>query len=151
MGWRIRRLRPDDGAILGVLTTEDADFDLADRGGGKASPTPEAQRLYLADPSVLHWVAEDERLVLGHLHCQVIRKHAGDVELLLYEIGVRSAARRGGVGRALVNEMFTWMRMNAVTEVWVLADNAGAVEFYAACGFAQHEHEMAVYMTRELE
>jgi hypothetical protein len=39
------------------------------------------------------------------------------------------------------------MAAHGVAEVWVLADNPGAVAFYEACGFATAD-EMAVYMTR---
>ncbi len=41
------------------------------------------------------------------------------------------------------------MKTNDVSEVWVLADNAIAVEFYRGCGFAT-EDDQPVYMTREI-
>jgi GNAT superfamily N-acetyltransferase len=69
---------------------------------------------------------------------------------LLYSIGVRASHRRRGVGRALVEEMLRWMRAEGVREVWVLADNPGAEEFYAACGFMRGgEHEQGVLMLRD--
>ena len=60
-------------------------------------------------------------------------------EVLLYEIGVREAWRRQGVGRLLQAELEAWMAANAVSTAWVLADGDGAEEFYAACGFAAAE------------
>ena len=68
----------------------------------------------------------------------------------MYEIGVRSAWRRKGVGRALLNHMEGWMKTNDVSVVWVCADNEVAVDFYRGCGFGSEEPQ-PVYMTRELE
>jgi GNAT superfamily N-acetyltransferase len=56
-------------------------------------------------------------------------------ELLLYEIGVRSAWRRRGVGRGLISAMTDWMRAEGIVTAWVLADNPGAERFYEGCGF----------------
>ena len=87
---------------------------------------------------MLHWVAEEEGAVVGHLLCYVERRRRGDErQLLLYEIGVRSDRRRRGIGRALLAAMDEWMRGEGVPEVWVLADHEGAEAFYAACGFVR--------------
>ncbi len=99
---------------------------------------------------MLHWVAAGGDLVVGDLYCINLPLRSGDgSELLLYEIGVRTLWRRRGVGRSLIDEMEQWMEANSVSEVWVLADNAGAVDFYRACGFST-DSSMAVYMTREI-
>ena len=133
----VRRLAPGDEALLALLAREDADFDLAERGAALEPLTPAAARDYLGDPSVLHWVAERDGVVLGHMCCHWLRlRGGGGRELLLYEIGVRAAERRSGVGRALMAEMRAWMARHAVQDVWVLADNPDAVLFYQACGFA---------------
>jgi GNAT superfamily N-acetyltransferase len=150
----IRRLGPGDETILRVIGADDSDFDVGERGGARAPLSTEAARRYLSDASVVHWVAhetEKSSEVLGHLHCQLVRKHAGEEsELLLYEIGVRAAARRKGVGRALMATMETWMRDNAIPgEAWVLADNPGATDFYVACGFSIAE-DAPVYLTRKV-
>lgn len=135
-GVTIRRLGPGDEAILTGLALDDSDFDLADRAHPHAPLAVDDARAYLADPHVLHWIAYDEHEVVGHLYCLVVPRRHGDArELLLYEIGVRSAHRRRGVGRALVATMDAWMRDAGVREVWVLADNPGATAFYRACGF----------------
>ena len=151
MALAVRRLGPGDEPVLTMLATEDADFELEGRGAPLEPLDPEAARRYLANPAVLHWVAADDDVVVGDLYCihLPLRSGAGS-ELLLYEIGVRTAWRKRGVGRALLAEMEAWMREHGVTEVWVLADNPGAVAFYRACGFAT-DTSMAVYMTRELE
>jgi N-acetylglutamate synthase-like GNAT family acetyltransferase len=99
---------------------------------------------------VLHWIAEDEGAVAGHLLAYVERCRAGEPkQLLLYEIGVRAARRRRGVGTALVQAMQAWMREEGVAEAWVLADNEGAESFYAACGFSRDDAQ-AVQMTLAL-
>lgn len=145
----IRRLGPSDVVLLQGLASDDADFDLDDREATRAALSDQQAREYLADPNVLHWVAEENGAVQGFLQCQVVRKHAGSpIELLLYEIGVRRAARRRGIGRALARAMFAWMAEHQVTEAWVLADNEEAIAFYRACGFSQ-SNGMAVYMTHE--
>lgn len=147
----IRRLGPGDEAILELLAREEPDFDL----DGRASPldplTPDAARRYLENPAVLQWVAVEDGEIVGDLLCFLLPLRAGEgQELLLYEIGVRSARRRQGIGRALLEQMESWMRANAIGLVWVVADNQAAVEFYRACGFAVEEPR-SVYMERRLE
>ena len=151
MSVSIKRLGPGDEATLELLAKEDADFDLVGRGAPLTPLKPGAARAYLANPGVLHWVASDNGAVVGFLYCAYIllRSEPGH-ELLLYEIGVRQAARRSGVGRALLGHMEAWMKLNSVSAVWVCADNAVAVDFYRGCGFAAEEPQ-PVYMTREVE
>src|SRR5262249_52331278 len=92
--------------------------------------------MFLADPEVRAWIAEENGTVVGFLYGHVIRKRAGPaVEVLLYEIGVRAAHRRRGVGRKLVNALLERSTQLGARETWVLAGNPGAVEFYRACGF----------------
>jgi ribosomal protein S18 acetylase RimI-like enzyme len=144
----VRRLGPEDGPMLELLAREDADFDVAGRGGPRQALSREAALAYLADAQVLHWVADAGDEVVGHLQCHLLRKRAGNgVEVLLYEIGVRSAHRRQGVGRALMAALGEWMEDAQVRECWVLGDNDGAVAFYRACGFAVFA-PAPTYMTR---
>ena len=123
--------------MLEELDRDDAAFDVAGRGGPRGAPGPEAAAAYLADPGVLHWIAEEDGRPVGHLLAYVERRRRGDErQLLLYEIGVRSDRRREGVGRALVDAMDAWMQNEGIPEVWVLADPE-AEPFYAACGFVR--------------
>jgi GNAT superfamily N-acetyltransferase len=146
----IRRLGPGDEAILEFLATHDADFDLEGRGEPLLPLDAAKARRYLANPAVLHWLAVEDDQITGFLYCIHLPLRSGEgQELLLYEIGVRSEWRRRGVGRALLDRMETWMRSNGVSEVWALADNEVAVQFYRGCGFAA-EQPQPVYMTREL-
>jgi N-acetylglutamate synthase-like GNAT family acetyltransferase len=99
---------------------------------------------------VLHWVAEEDGVVVGHLLCYVELRRAGEArQLLLYEIGVRQASRRRGVGTRLMQAMRQWMKDEGVVEAWVLADNPRAKAFYAACGFARDD-EQPIQMTLRL-
>jgi N-acetylglutamate synthase-like GNAT family acetyltransferase len=99
---------------------------------------------------VLHWVAEEEGVVVGHLLCYVELRRAREArQLLLYEIGVREARRRHGIGTRLVRAMRRWMNDEGVVEAWVLADNPGAEAFYATCGFARDD-EQPIQMTLRL-
>jgi ribosomal protein S18 acetylase RimI-like enzyme len=98
---------------------------------------------------VLFWTATDGGAIAGFLYCLHLPLRCGQgQELLLYEIGVRSAWRRRGVGRALLATMDGWMAAHDVADVWVCADNDIAVDFYRASGFASPEPQ-PVYMTRE--
>ena len=146
----IRRLGTGDEAVIATLAQEGASFDIEGRGHPRASIGRAAVADYLADEQVLHWVAEDDGSVVGHLLCYVQRRRAGDpFQLLLYEIGVREDYRRLGVGRSLLGEMEAWMAENRVATVWVLADNDAAEAFYAACGFSRDDPQ-PVQMSRRL-
>ena len=132
--------------MLARLAAEEADFDLAGRSTPSAPPTAEAAASFLADPAVLHWVAEEAGRVIGFNLCYALRRRCDtERELLLFEIGVREGERRRGVGTALLRTMRDWMEQEAVAEGWVLADNAAAEAFYAACGF-ERDQEQGVQM-----
>jgi GNAT superfamily N-acetyltransferase len=146
----IRRLGPGDEGVLAVLAADEADFDLEEGSGPREPVTGADAAAYLGDPSVLHWVAEEEGVVVGHLLAYLERRRAGPPrQVLLYEIGVREAHRRHGVGRALVETMRRWMIDEDVTEAWVPADSGEAEAFYAACGFARDDVQ-PVQMTLQL-
>ncbi len=143
----IRRLGPGDEPALALLSRDDADFDVAGRVHGRPPLSPTAASAFLADANMLCWIAERDGEVLGFLFCHRLPLRDRERgELLLYEIGVRTAERRQGVGRALVDEMYAWMGAHDIDEVWVLADNPDAVEFYRACGFRMSDGQ-ATYMT----
>lgn len=146
MTFSVRLLRPGDEGIIHALAIEDADFDVEGRGRSLEPLSPFEARDYLNNPSVLHWVALEQDSPVGFLVCIVIPLRAGSGrELLLYEVGVRINRRRQGIGRALLKQMREWMGSNEVTDVWVLADNPEAVEFYSSCGFTT-EQGLSVYM-----
>jgi GNAT superfamily N-acetyltransferase len=136
----IRRLGPGDEGVLEVLAADEEDFDLAERGAPRQPVTGADAAAYLVDPSVFHWVAEENGVVVGHLLAYLERRRAGPArQVLLYEIGVREAYRRRGIGTALVEALRQWMRAEDVAECWVPADSGEAEAFYAACGFVRDD------------
>ena len=144
-----RRLGPGDEPALALLAQEEPAFDIEGRSGPRVPIGDAAAADYLADQHVLHWVAEDVGIVVGHLLCYVQRRRAGEsLQLMLYEIGVRDDRRRQGIGRALIAEMEEWMREAGVGTVWVLADNEGAEAFYAACRFSRDDPQ-PIQMSRQ--
>lgn len=150
----IRRLTEDDVPVLTLLAAEDGDFDIEGRGEPIEPPDPGRAREYLANPTVLFWIATNGATITGFLQCLVLPIRTGrGREVLVYEIGVRKEYRRVGVGRALMTHMESWMRDNDLEEMWVAADNPGAERFYKALGYARTEPEFfqPVYMSRELE
>ena len=150
MTFTLRRLGPGDEPVLALLAEQAPEFDLAGRSSPDRPLSETDAAAYLANPRVLHWVADEDGLVVGELLCHPLPLPFGaGRELLLYSIGVRAGHRRHGVGKALVEEMLRWMKEADVPEVWVLADNPGAEAFYAACGFEPGgEGEQGVLMVR---
>jgi ribosomal protein S18 acetylase RimI-like enzyme len=148
MSVSIKQLCPGDEAILELLATSDADFDLDGRGSSLLPLEPDAARSFLSNRAVQFWTAHDGADVVGFLYCILLPLRSGEGrELLLYEIGVRKSARRRGAGRAMLDCMEAWMLSNDVGEVWVCADNPAAVEFYRGFGF-DAPVDQPVYMTR---
>jgi GNAT superfamily N-acetyltransferase len=147
----IRKLGPGDARILAMLSAEESDFDVAGEAIATTPLSEEAAATYLGDPGVLHWVAQEDGTIVGFLLCYVERRRTGNPrQVLLYEVGVREASRRQGVGRALIEELRRWMLEEGVREAWVAADNPEAEEFYAACGF-ERDPEQPVQMTLRVE
>lgn len=147
---RIRQLGRGDEHVLATLAREDAEFDVAGRGRPRQPLASDAATAYLDDEHVLHWIAEADGIVVGHLLCLLQRRRVDDAtQLLLYEIGVRDGHRRRGIGRRLMAQMEEWMRASGVRHVWVLADNAGATDFYAACGFSR-DADQPVQLSRRI-
>jgi GNAT superfamily N-acetyltransferase len=146
----VRRLGPGDESVLALLALEDADFDLDDARGSRVPLTDEGARAHLSDPHVLHWAAWAGSDVVGFIFClQLPMRKEPAREVLLYEIGVRAAWRRRGVGRRLIAAMTDWMRRERIDTAWVLAGHAGAERFYEACGFAPGS-EPAAYLELHL-
>ena len=144
-GLSIRKIGPEDGATLNALAETDNLFDEDPAVAPSVALTPDGARDFLADPTVLFWLAQVEDLTVGFLHCCVQRRrtHGPWAELLLMEMGTRAGYRRQGIGRALIAAMEEWMRANGVRDVWVPADTS-AVGFYRKCGFATDEGEILV-------
>ena len=149
MPFQIKRLGLGDEAMLTQYTLDIVDFELDHADKPKRPLDAAAAQRYLANPTMLHWVAYVGDNVIGSLYCTVLPLPADDEqELVLYEIRVRDAWQRQGVGHVLLNEMDRWMRDNVVSYVWVLADNDIAVSFYQSDRF-KAEDEQPVYTAHE--
>ena len=154
MSIHIRRLTEDDVPVLTLLAAQDGDFDIVGRSESIEAPDSIRARAYLANPAVLFWISLDGEIITGFLQCLVLPIRTGrGHEVLVYEIGVRQAYRRVGIGRTLMTHMESWMRDNNIEEMWLAADNPGAEHFYKALGYARREPEyfQPVYMSRELD
>ncbi|MFC4637341.1 GNAT family N-acetyltransferase [Deinococcus hohokamensis] len=133
----VRRLGPGDEAALAGLCSDTPDFTDDE---GEVPLTPTDAQDYLRDPTVWHWHAEVRGEAVAFLMALVQRRRYGAArQVMLYEIGVRTAWRRRGVGRALMEALHRQMQAEDIEEVWVLADNPGAQAFYAACGYRTDE------------
>jgi hypothetical protein len=98
----IRRLGPGDEAVLELLAREAPEFDLAGRTSPEQALSAAEAADYLADPAVLHWVADEDGRVLGELLCHFLRlpSEAGR-ELLLYSSAfARASADTASAGRS---------------------------------------------------
>jgi hypothetical protein len=74
MASTVRRLGPGDEPVLARLAEEAPDFDLADRTSPEPALAPPGYApAYLADPGVLHWVAEEDGRVVGELLCHLLQ------------------------------------------------------------------------------
>lgn len=115
----IRAAGPDDAAAIAAL---EGDWSTA-----AAAET-------LATPACVGWVHAGPDGVDGHIVCLVVADTAEIVR-----IAVRPAARRGGIGRALLRHAQADWVARGVVEAFleVRRDNAAASGLYAACGWRE--------------
>lgn len=141
--YTVRHLLPGDEEALMGLTAVDHRFEHDPATSSTSTPLDfEAARDFLADPSVLYWIAEHDEQPIGMLHCYVLRlPHAGNPrEVLLYDLGTDIDWRRRGVARSLVETMQNHMVAEGMNEVW-LGAVLTAVDFYKACGFVSSDEQ----------
>jgi len=81
------------------------------------------------------FVAVDDGLDVGMVRCQPDETRSDTA--LLISMWVAPAARRSGVGDALIDAAIAWARANGVTrlQLYVVDDNAPAIALYARKGF----------------
>ncbi len=139
-GIRIRRISPTDGPILRDLRLR----SIADSPGTFGQPFDEAQ----ARPEP-EWQRNARQSARGDSRTWLIAETpAGTVglvqgrkrrpsTLLLFSMWVDPSARRLGVGRMLIDSLEAWAHRWDATEtiLWVLGDNASAIDFYRDLGF----------------
>ena len=143
-GVEVRRLRAGDvDAFVAYWAVSDRFEEDPDTDDDGERPTRDAIDAFLADPTVLFWIAEHDGRCIGMLHCYVQRRGAPGAwaELLLYEIGVDRDWRRPGVGRSLMDAAYAHMAAHGIEEIWVPAA-ATAIPFYAALGFGTDDGQV---------
>lgn len=103
-----------------------------------------------ADAVVL--VADRSAEIVGYVYAGIeplswreLRDRAG----FIHDIVVADTARRTGVGKALMDAAFEWLRHEKVPRVilWTARQNEGAQRLFAELGFRQ----TMIEMTRELD
>jgi ribosomal protein S18 acetylase RimI-like enzyme len=135
------------GGLAGRGSWHDAVMRIVELGGGDESLLGAAvlrfrgadgidHGLFLADPGTVALVAVDGEQVEGWAWGQRERHVCGYSQLLLYEIEVAAAARRQGVGRALISAFLAIGRREGHAKMWLFtrADNSGAKALYQSAG-----------------
>lgn len=115
----IRRLGPGDERVVAELATRPP------------------QTALLGDERTLFLVAFDGERPMGFvLAHELPRRHGDPSNLLVYEVDVAERYRRGGVGKALLDELATVARRRGIREGWVLTDedNHPATALYRSAG-----------------
>jgi ribosomal-protein-alanine N-acetyltransferase len=123
----IRRATANDSPALARL-----------HGEAFAEPWSEAALAGLAGASGAFALMDDDGFGL-------VRALAGEAEILT--LAVRAAARRRGLGRALVRAAVSEVRALGAESLFleVAADNAAALALYAECGFQSVGRRNAYY------
>ena len=122
MSIEIRRLGPDDGAVVTAL----ADY-----------PGLKERIELLGDDRTLFFAAFADAEPVGFLLAyQLLRRHRDRSMLLVYEVGVEPEFRRRGVARALFQQLSDVARERGIGEAFVLTepDNEAANALYASLG-----------------
>lgn len=139
-GIRIRRIRPDDGALLRDLRLR----SIADAPDAFGQPLEEARgrpdrewargaRRSARGASRTWLIVETETNAIGLVQGRKRRPRT----LLLFSMWVDPAFRRLGVGRLLIEGLEDWARSwgGDETILWVLGANRAAIDFYRDLGF----------------
>lgn len=96
-------------------------------------------RLILDNPTLGRlFVLRDEQQVLGMANAlRTVSTAEGGSVLLLEDVIVRKEYRGGGLGKKLLEHVFTWAKAEGMTRVTLLVDvnNAKALDFYRKFGF----------------
>jgi aminoglycoside 3-N-acetyltransferase I len=129
------------------LGSGDEDAVLAARALFDHEPTPDATRRFLATPTHHLLVAYgDAGEPLGFVSGVEMTHPDKGTEMFLYELGVDEAARRQGIGRALVEALSALARDRGCYGMWTATEpgNVAALATYAAAGAAASPPQVGV-------
>jgi ribosomal-protein-alanine acetyltransferase len=136
--------------VPAALAIDLTSFRPSDIGGERGDPRA-AREKQLREELVRTWarvrVARGpENSVLGY----ILFWHVAD-EIHLLNVAVEPAARRGGIGRALVEDLLAYARANAAAKVLleVRASNEAAIRLYERLGFARFNVRARYYSDGE--
>lgn len=133
----IKRLGPDDAAILGRVADEVFDEPVR------------AERLaaYLREPNHVLFVALAGGVVVAQAAAVIHRHPDKATELYIDEVGVAPAFRRRGIASRLLDELFRLGREMGCAEAWVGTehDNLPAGRLYESRGATGEPFVMYLY------
>jgi RimJ/RimL family protein N-acetyltransferase len=141
----IRRAKPSDARALvahirAIVSEPIATTPLAIDEVPDAEDEHDLIEDYAEQPRALLLVAEQDGVLVGDLSLRAISARRSVCHVATLGMSVAAAARRRGIGRALLTEALAWAPTVGITrvELYVYARNAPAIALYEACGFA-HE------------
>ncbi|WP_188316868.1 GNAT family N-acetyltransferase [Solihabitans fulvus] len=131
----VYQLTAEDRELLDVAVRRFRRIEVADH------------RPFLTDPATVVFVALDGNDLVGWAWGLRQRHVAGYSQVQLYELEVVRAARRRGVGRALVTAMLELVVCEGHRKMWLFTDenNAAAKALYESVGGGPSAHDDAAY------
>lgn len=132
---RVHRLRDEDHELIDAAVRRFRDVEVQDHAP------------FLEDPATIAFVAMDGGEVIGWVWGFRQRHACGYSQVQLYEIGVAEAARRHGVGRALLEAFRDLAIQEGHRKMWLFTDegNQAAKALYEATGGQPSPHDDAGY------
>jgi GNAT superfamily N-acetyltransferase len=139
-------------ASVRVLRAGTGDLPLARQAvrevHGRRLESEEATAAFLADETCYLYVAVAGDEVVGSLNGYALaHPHTSRPQFLLYEIDVREAWRRRGIGSRLVEAFLAEAKRLDAFGAWVVTDrgNEPAMAMYRRCGLATSDLDDAVF------
>lgn len=134
----IRQLRPGDESLLRRLSEDDARFAVDREPVRAIGPLDdEDATAFLRRHDIFLFAALDGGELVGFvLGYQLPRRHGDTAMLYIHELGVRANRRREGIGRALMDALWTVARTYDIERAFLCTNtsHAPAMAFYASLG-----------------
>ena len=130
----IKRLKPEDLLLFQKLIRI---FDEVFELNGSGIPEESYLESLLQKDAFIAFAAMSDQEVAGGLTAYELPKyHSASSEIFIYDIGIRPAFQRKGVGKELLKVVKDYARRKGITEVFVAAheEDTHALDFYHAAG-----------------